>query len=67
MSRSRLASCSNGTNERGVFGGGWDDSGGRYIEFNRIDYITINHPGNASDFGDLSIAQAGLSACSDFS
>lgn len=41
------ASSSNGTNERGIFGGGGSTGS------NIIDYITISTPGNAQDFGDL--------------
>ena len=39
---------------RGVFGGGY--SGG---VSNVIDYITIATPGNAIDFGDLTVARYG--------
>lgn len=48
----KLASCSNKTNERGVFLGG--DAASGYTDV--IEYITINSTGNAQDFGDLSIA-----------
>jgi hypothetical protein len=41
---------SNGTNERGCFGGG---IGAGPTYFSQIDYITINSPGNAADFGDM--------------
>jgi len=37
---------SNGTNDRGCFGGGYSPS-------NIIDYITISSTGDATDFGDL--------------
>ena len=43
------ATCSNDTNNRGLFMGG--SYGATYG--NEIDYITINSTGNASDFGDL--------------
>jgi hypothetical protein len=29
-----------------------------------IDYVTIASAGNASDFGDLTVARKGLAACS---
>ena len=45
-------SCSNGTNNRGVFGGGGGYNGS-WFAYNTIDYITISTPGNALDFGDL--------------
>ena len=45
---------------RGCFGGGYD--GGNYV--NTIDYITIATTGNATDFGDLTVARYGLAACS---
>lgn len=40
---------------RGVFAGGFDSSNQRT---NRVDYVTIASPGNATDFGDLSVASA---------
>lgn len=43
------STTSNGTNERGVFAGGFDNP--TYV--NIIDYITISSTGNATDFGDL--------------
>ena len=42
---------------RGVFGGGNGPQ-------NTIDYITIATTGNATDFGDLTIARYSLGACS---
>ena len=44
---------------RGVFGGGVTPA-----LTNTIDYITIATTGNASDFGDLSVARQRLAACS---
>jgi hypothetical protein len=44
----------------GVFGGGFLEP----LSRNTIDYITITSLGNATDFGDLSRTQHGLSACS---
>jgi hypothetical protein len=42
-----------------VFSGGNTGAGS-----NIIDYITIAAPGNASDFGDLSVIRSYLSSCS---
>ena len=36
-----------------------------YVPTTDIDYITIQTTGNASDFGDLTVARTALSACSD--
>jgi len=55
-----LASTSNGTNNRGVFGGGLSGS-----SINVIEYITISTVGNATDFGDLTVARNGLGATSN--
>ena len=45
----------------GILGGGRIDSGTPYI--NVIQYVTLGSNGNASDFGDLTVARAQLSAC----
>jgi hypothetical protein len=57
-----LASCSDGV--RGVFGGGQDRSDFPFVTVNVINYVTINTPGNALDFGDLTVSRSGLAACS---
>ena len=62
VSRLELSSCSNGTNNRGVFGGGFTMTD---PDKNEMDYITITSTGNATDFGDLTVARAGLAACSN--
>ena len=50
---------SNGT--RGLFAGGYSSS---YTNgSNIIDYITIATPGNATDFGDLTVSRYGLTGC----
>ena len=46
------ASCSNGTNNRGVFRGGKNVSG---TPSNVMDYITISTTGDATDFGDATV------------
>jgi len=55
-----LAATSNGTNDRGLFGGGRDGN-----PDDTIDYVTISSPSNASDFGDLSAARYWLAAASN--
>ena len=45
---------------RGVFGSG--DTG---VKVNVIDYFTISTPGNAIDFGDLTVAKSEIGALSD--
>jgi len=59
--RSDLAATSNGTNNRGVFGGGYINS--NYT--NVIDYIDISSLGNASHFGNLTEAREELAATSN--
>ena len=44
---------------RGLFGGGSTGS-----DSNVIDYVTIASTGNATDFGDLTVARYGLAGCS---
>jgi hypothetical protein len=46
-------------NARGLFAGGTTGS-----DSNVIDYITIASTGNATDFGDLTVARYGLAGCS---
>jgi hypothetical protein len=56
-----LSACSNST--RGVFGGGFTPTpAATYL--NVIEYITISSTGNAIDFGELSVGNIGLTACS---
>lgn len=57
-----LGSCSDGT--YGLFGGGVRSTSSS-TSTNVIDYITIATPGNALDFGDLTLARRDLAACSD--
>ena len=49
-----------GGGDRGVFGDGYTGSNS-----NVIDYITISSTGNATDFGDLTVARQGLAATSN--
>ena len=54
---------SNGTNERGVFAGGYNGTSPYYQDV--IEYITINSTGNATDFGDLNEGLEYPMACSN--
>jgi len=56
-----LHGASNGSNDRGIFGGA--HNGSSYL--NLIEYITITSPGNASDFGDLTTIREAGGACSN--
>jgi len=56
-----LASCSSST--RGLFGGGYESATGGQ-DTNVISYITIASAGNATDFGDLTVARSRLGGCS---
>ena len=60
MSRYSIAATSNGINDRGVFGGGYQSAAS-----NVIDYITISSTGDATDFGDLTVIRSGASATSN--
>jgi len=53
------AAASNGTNQRGLFAGGPDTG------TNLIEYITINSPGNGTDFGDVWNGTSGMAATSN--
>ncbi|WP_035242143.1 phage tail protein [Desulfobacter vibrioformis] len=60
--RSLLAATSNGTGDRGIFGGGHSDE----TEWSSvIDYVTISTTGNAADFGNLNYGSNGLAATSN--
>jgi hypothetical protein len=57
--REWLSACSNGSAERGCFGGGY----GTGVTWNNIiDYITISAKSNAVDFGDLLIPREYLAS-----
>ena len=55
-----LGGCSNGS--RGLFGGGYSNTGGSSANTNTIEYITIATTGNVTDFGDLTQARRTLNA-----
>ena len=62
VARLTPAACSSST--RGVFGGGGSSPTPAFTGLNTIDYITISSTGNATDFGDLTIARFQLASCS---
>ena len=51
-----------GSETRGCFGGGYNNSNG---ELNIIDYITIASTGNATNFGNLTVDRSYVGGCSD--
>jgi hypothetical protein len=59
--RNQVAACSDSST--GVFAGGTQPNGGS-PPVNVIDYVTIASTGNATDFGDLTVARASLAGCS---
>ena len=61
VAKDSLTATSNGTNDRGVFGGGESKDG--YLSF--IEYITISTPGDAQNFGNLSSKKSELAATSN--
>ena len=61
--REYTASLSNGTNDRGISGGGIQDGGTPHL--NEIDYWTISTPGNASDFGNLTNIRMNMATASN--
>jgi len=63
VTRTYPVGSSNST--RGVFGGGSQATTPVITYINTIDYITIATTGNATDFGDLSIARGDNAGCSD--
>ncbi len=60
--RQQFSATSNAINNRGVWGGGKNDSA---VIVNTIDYISINSEGNADDFGDLTQTRRSTGACSN--
>ena len=63
--RMSTAAASNGTNERGCFIGGSSYTGSSFPRQNSIEYVTINTPGNAIDFGDLSATREAAAGTSN--
>ena len=62
---SSVRGCSDGTAERGVFGGGMTGSGSPQTQTNILQYITINSAGDATDFGDTATKIKIGGMCSD--
>ena len=62
VGRHAASSTSNGANDRGVWAGGFDPG---WTQLNVIDYITISTPGDATDFGDLTVARIALAGTSN--
>ena len=60
VARFGTAGVSNGTNNRGVFGGGYVSAG-----TDVMDYITISSTGDAIDFGDLTVGRYGVAGTSN--
>ena len=61
LARSYLSATSNGTTDRGVWIAGGDAS---FNPLDRIDYVTISTPGDATDFGNFRSCY-GPAACSN--
>jgi len=60
LARQQSSACSNGTSNRGVFGGGYN------LGYKcTIDYVTISTPGNASGFGEFSAPTNTRAGCSN--
>ena len=49
----RANATSNGTNDRGVAGGGYSSNASPSAQQNNMYYVTISSTGNGTDFGDL--------------
>ena len=62
-SRYALGACTNGAGygaDRAVFGGGYDGD----AAVNTIEYVAVSTLGNATDFGDLTVARRYPAGCS---
>jgi len=56
----------NATNERAVFHcGQYNPTGSQWVNVDWTEYITINSTGNATEFGDFTVAAGDAGACSD--
>ena len=62
LGRDYASGCSSDT--RGIIGGGFTPANS-YAPVNNIDYTTMDTPGNATDFGDLSAPRYELDSVSD--
>lgn len=55
LARRNMPNCGGSSDTRAVFSGGFTDSPAANV--NNIDYVTIATTGNATDFGDLTVAR----------
>ena len=62
VARHVTSSTSNGANGRGVWAGGYDSG---YSPSDTIDYVTLSTTGDASDFGNLTVARVGMTGTSN--
>jgi len=53
QARGYIGAVSNSTNDRGLWAGGYHQSGG--ARYNIIDYVTLSTTGASTDFGDLTV------------
>jgi len=56
--------CGDASTKRGMAVGGYANPGSGGVRYNTIEYITVDNPGNATDFGDLLAANENCNACS---
>jgi len=60
LSAARRTNAGASSTTRGIFGGGYSDTGTTAV--NIMEYITIGSTGNVTDFGDLTVARGALGA-----
>jgi hypothetical protein len=60
--RRQVAGLSSPT--RGIFGGGYNGDLSPYARYDIMDYVTLSSLGNATDFGNLSLARSSFGGCS---
>jgi hypothetical protein len=65
LTQARMAAGAAASVTRGLFFGGRTDANSSTSGVNTIDYVTIATPGNATDFGDLTVARWGSGSTSD--
>jgi hypothetical protein len=65
VARECLAATSNGANGRGIFGGGAATDGASLPKSAVIDYVNITSAGDATNFGNLTVARRQLAAASN--
>jgi hypothetical protein len=62
VAKDNVGSCSNATNNRGLFAGGMKIGN---VSTNAIEYININSAGDSYSFGSLTQSRWGTAGCSD--